>query len=231
MKAMILAAGRGERMRPLSDRIPKPLLPVAGKPLIAWLVERLAHSGITDIVVNVSHLGALIENALRDGTAFGARIAYSREVEALETAGGIAAALPLLGEAPFVAVNGDVYTDFEFARVGAVADALSDTGALAHLVLVDNPPHHPGGDFSLNGGLIANRGSIRFTFSGIGVYHPALFSPVTRGTKHQLAALLREPIAQGKVRGERHAGMWFDIGTPERLVQLERLLARGERNV
>ena len=148
MKAMILAAGRGERMRPVTDRIPKPLLPVAGKPLIVWLLERLVRTGITELVVNVSHLGAMIEEALGDGTALNARIAYSREAEALETAGGIAAALPLLGEAPFAVVNGDIHTDFDFARLIPRATALSAEGTLAHLVLVDNPPHHPLGDFA-----------------------------------------------------------------------------------
>ena len=231
MKAMILAAGRGERMRPLTDRIPKPLLPVAGKPLIARLVERLARCGIADIVINVSHLGELIRSALGDGAAFGVRIAYSCEREALETAGGIAAALPLLGEAPFVAVNGDVYTDFDFARLTAAAQRLSCLGELAHLVLVDNPPHHPRGDFFLDGGMIAARGSARFTFSGVGVYHPALFSPVARGAKFQLVALLREPIAQRRVGGEHYAGVWIDVGTPQRLARLERLLVRGSDDV
>lgn len=224
MKAMILAAGRGERMRPVSDRIPKPLLPVAGKPLVVWLLERLVRAGITDIVVNVSHLGTLIERALGDGRAYGARISYSREIEALETAGGIAAALPLLGAEPFVAVNGDVYTDFEFSRLGVHAQGLTRTGTLAHLVLVDNPPHHPRGDFGLSDGCITHDGIVRFTFSGIGVYHPALFAGVPPGAKYQLVTALREPIAERRVRGERYAGTWLDVGTPERLAQLERLL-------
>ncbi len=224
---MILAAGRGERMRPLTDRIPKPLLPVAGKPLIARLVERLARCGIAEVVINVSHLGGLIEAALGDGAAFGVRIAYSRERDALETAGGIAAALPLLGEAPFLAVNGDVYTDFDFTRLKIVSERLSAAAELAHVVLVDNPPHHPGGDFFLDGGMITTQGSARFTFSGVGVYHPALFSPVARGTKFQLVALLRERIAQRRVGGEHFGGVWIDVGTPERLARLERLLVRG----
>lgn len=227
MKAMILAAGRGERMRPATDRVPKPLLPVAGKPLIVWLIERLVQAGINEIVVNVSHLGALIEDALRDGAAFGARIAYSREAEALETAGGIAGALPLLGNAPFLVVNGDIYTDFDFRRLGAPAQALASHGTLAYLVLVDNPPHHPAGDFSLEDGYVAHQGRMRFTFSGIGVYHPQLFAPLVRGSKHQLATLLRAPIAARSVRGERYRGTWVDVGTPERLADLERVLARG----
>jgi MurNAc alpha-1-phosphate uridylyltransferase len=227
MKAMILAAGRGERMRPATDRVPKPLLPLAGKPLVAWLLERLVRAGITEIVVNVSHLGALIEDALGDGAAFGARIAYSREAEALETAGGIAAALPLLGDAPFLAVNGDVYTDFNFGRLRAPANELSGTAMPAYLVLVDNPPHHPNGDFNLEDGFVAHHGRIRLTFSGIGVYHPQLFAPVARGAKHQLAALLHEPIAGRRVKGERYGGRWIDVGTPERLADLRGLLDRG----
>ena len=225
---MILAAGRGERMRPLSDRVPKPLLPVAGKPLIARIIEQLAGCGIADIVVNVSHLGNLIEMALGNGTAFGARIAYSREREALETAGGVAAALPLLGDAPFIAVNSDIYTDFNFRRLETAADTLSPSGKLAHLVLVDNPPHHPDGDFSLDGGMVAVHGGARFTFSGIGSYHPALFSSVAGGAKARLSALLREPIAQRKVSGEHYGGLWIDAGTPARLAQLEQLLAHRE---
>jgi MurNAc alpha-1-phosphate uridylyltransferase len=227
MKAMILAAGRGERMRPATDRVPKPLLPLAGKPLIVWLLDRLVQAGITEIVVNVSHLGTLIEDALGDGAAFGAHIAYSREAEALETAGGIAGALPLLGDAPFLAVNGDVYTDFNFDRLRARADELSATEMLAYLVLVDNPPHHPSGDFSLDDGFVAHHGPVRLTFSGIGVYHPQLFAPVARGAKHQLATLLREPIAARKVKGEHYGGSWIDVGTPERLAGLRRLLDRG----
>lgn len=228
MKAMILAAGRGDRMRPLSDRTPKALLPVAGKPLITRLIDQLARCGIADIVVNVSHLGEMIETALGDGTAFGVRIAYSREREALETAGGIAAALPLLGDAPFIAVNSDVYSDFDFTRLEPAARNLSRTGALAHLVLVDNPAHHPDGDFCLEGGMVAAHGSARFTFSGIGVYRPALFSSVVRGAKFQLAALLREPITQRRVSSEHHGGLWVDVGTPERLAQIDRLLAHDK---
>jgi MurNAc alpha-1-phosphate uridylyltransferase len=224
---MILAAGRGERMRPATDRVPKPLLPVAGKPLIVWLLERLVQAGITEIVVNVSHLGALIEDALGDGAAFGAHIAYSREVEALETAGGIAGALPLLGEAPFLVVNGDIYTDFDFRRLQAPARGLASGETLAYLVLVDNPPHHPHSDFGLEDGHVAHHGLRRLTFSGIGVYHPELFAPVVRGSKHQLAALLREPIAARRVQGEHHGGTWADVGTPGRLADLERLLTRS----
>lgn len=225
---MILAAGRGERMRPLTDHIPKPLLPVAGKPLIAWLIEKLVHGGITGIVINIARLGETIEAALGDGGKFGTRIVYSREHEALETAGGIALALPLLGETPFLVVNGDVFSDFDFRRFEAISTQLSCTGTLAHLVLVDNPPHHPRGDFCLNQGLVAAGGGKRFTFSGMGFYHPALFASIVPGTKYQLAALLRGPMAEGRVSGEHHRGLWLDVGTPERLAGLERMLA-GQR--
>ncbi len=222
---MILAAGRGERMRPLTDHIPKPLLPVAGKPLLAWLVEKLVRAGIADIVINVSHLGEMIEDALGDGAKYGARIAYSREREALETAGGIVQALPLLGEAPFLVVNGDVFSDVDFACLGATAVRLSADGILAHLMLVDNPPHHPEGDFCLDRKVVVVDGEGRLTFSGIGLYHPALFAPVVPGTRCQLAALLRGPMADGRVSGEHYRGLWLDVGTPERLAGLERMLA------
>ena len=223
----MLAAGRGERMRPVTDRIPKPLLPVAGKPLIVWLLERLVRAGITELVVNVSHLGAMIEEALSDGAALGACIAYSREAEALETAGGIAAALPLLGDAPFLVVNGDIHTDFDFARLIPRATALSAQGTLAHLVLVDNPPHHPRGDFTLDKGFISAGGGPCLTFSGIGAYHPGLFAGLRPGQKYQLATLLRDPMAARRVSGERYGGKWIDVGTPERLAAVELLLRSG----
>jgi len=222
---MILAAGRGERMRPLTDRVPKPLLPVAGRPLIAWLLESLRGAEVNDIVINVSHLRETIEKAFGDGASLGVRIAYSFEPEPLETAGGIAWALPLLGEEPFLVVNGDVYSDFEFARLGRVGRQLVPPARLAHLVLVDNPPHHPSGDFCLHSGKVTRDGDERLTFSGIGVYHPALFAGVARGAKRQLAAVLREPIEQGRVSGEHHRGRWLDVGTPERLAALERAVS------
>lgn len=222
---MILAAGRGERMRPLTDRTPKPLLPVAGKPIIVWLIERLVQTGNTDIVINVSHFGELIQAELGGGARFGARIAYSREHVALETAGGIAHALPLLGAAPFMVVNGDVFSDFDFSRLKSIAATLTGEGTVAHLVLVDNPSHHPAGDFCLHNGLIAAEGGERLTFSGIGVYHPALFAGIVPGTRRQLAALLRAPIAQGRVSGEQHSGSWVDVGTPERLQLIDEILS------
>lgn len=223
MKAMILAAGRGARMRPLTDSIPKPLLPVRGKPLVVHLIEQLRQAGFADIVINVAHLGAMIEGALGDGAAHGVRIRYSREASALETAGGIAAALPLLGDGPFVVANGDIYSDFEFARLRLAAHALSQD-TLAHLVLVENPPHHAAGDFCLRDGRLASEGAPRLTFCGIGVYHPELFAALVAGARHGLAALLRGPIASGRISGERHHGVWFDVGTPERLAQLDSFL-------
>ena len=218
---MILAAGRGERMRPLTDATPKPLLTVGGKPLIVWLIEALARSGITDIVINVSHLGERIERTLADGELWGVHIVYSREIEALETAGGIATAMPLLGETPFLVVNGDIHTEFDFSRLQALR---GDAERLAHLVLVDNPPHHPAGDFGLIGNRVVDKGEPRYTFSGIGLYHPALFAPVPSGTKHQLVSLLRPQIAARRVTGEHYGGRWLDVGTPERLAALDQLL-------
>jgi MurNAc alpha-1-phosphate uridylyltransferase len=227
---MILAAGRGERMRPLTDRVPKPLIPVAGRPLIAHLIERLARAGFTDVVVNVSHLADQVERELGEGARHGVRIAYSREAVALETGGGIAYALPLLGNGPFVVVNSDIYCDYDFTRLAAAAARLAPDAPGAHLVLVDNPPHHPAGDFVLERGRVRGEGpGPRLTFSGIGVYPPALFAGVERGAKCQLAGLLRPAMAQGRVTGERHAGLWMDVGTPQRLAELERLLGVSGR--
>jgi N-acetyl-alpha-D-muramate 1-phosphate uridylyltransferase len=220
MKAMILAAGRGERMRPLTDETPKPLLEAGGKPLVVWIIEALARAGFTELVMNVSHLGNRIESALGDGRRWGVDIRYSHEAEALETAGGIATALPLLGAAPFAVVNGDIHTDFDFAKLKTLATSESP----AHLVLVPNPPHHPRGDFVLDGQRVGNDGETRHTFSGIGVYHPSLFADVPAGTKRQLAAVLRPQIAAHRVSGELFRGRWLDIGTPERLAALDRAL-------
>jgi len=225
MKAMILAAGRGERMRPLTDRRPKALLAAGGRPLIAHLIERLARAGCTELVVNVSHLGALIERELGNGSSLGVSIVYSREAQPLETGGGIAYALPLLGDAPFAVVNSDIYCDFDFARLARPAAALARGPGLAHLVLVDNPPHHPAGDFTLAGARVAADGPARLTFSGIGVYAHALFAGVARGARRQLAALLAPAMARGLVTGEHHRGLWMDVGTPQRLEALERALA------
>ena len=221
MKAMILAAGRGERMRPLTDHTPKPLLPVAGKPLIVWHIERLARAGFRELVINHAHLGDQIEALLGSGDAWGLRIDYSPEPPgALETAGGIANALPLLGNDPFLVVNGDIFCDWDFAR----AHDILATERLAHLVLIDNPPHHPVGDFTLAAGTVGLGATDRLTFSGIGVYHPALFAGISRGTPAKLAPLLRTAIDAGKIGGERHAGRWVDVGTPERLAALDAAL-------
>ena len=230
MKAMILAAGRGERMRPFTDRVPKALLEAGGRPLVAHLIARLARSSYTELVVNVSHFAGMIERALGDGSRYGARIVYSREAEPLETGGGIAYALPLLGDTPFLVVNSDIYCDFDFARLAAVATALEPGAGLAHLGMVDNPPHHPGGDFSLGAGKVSADGPGRLTFSGIGVYSPALFARVPRGARCQLVALLRPAMARGLVSGEHHRGLWMAMATPLRLEALERALAaKGSR--
>ncbi len=216
MKAMILAAGRGERMRPLTDVTPKPLLEVGGKPLIAWHIERLARAGFTDLVINHAHLGAKIEAALGDGSRFGVSIRYSPEIEALETAGGIANALPLLGSEPFLVVNGDIFCDYDFATLSHELGEFS-----AWLVLVDNPGHHPIGDFALRQGKVLDDGKHKLTFSGIGIYRPELFAAIARGTKARLAPLLREQMAAGRVGGEHHRGLWRDVGTPQRLRELD----------
>ncbi len=220
---MILAAGRGERMRPLTDHTPKPLLQAGGKPLIVWHIERLVHAGITDLVINHAHLGLQIERALGDGSRFGARIRYSDEGSALETAGGIAFALHLLGEQPFAVVNGDVYCDYDFAHLPQRAAALTNSDDMAHLVLVDNPEHHPNGDFGLHEARVTGSAP-KWTFSGIGLYRPELFASIPRGSKAPLAPLLREQIALGKVSGEHHRGVWIDVGTPQRLEELDRQL-------
>jgi len=225
MKAMILAAGRGERMRPLTDATPKPLLEAGGQPLIVRHIEALVRAGLRDIVINHAHLGRRIEAALGDGERFGARIRYSPEGEALETAGGIAHALPLLGDAPFAVINGDIACDYDYARLAPLAGDLRARGLLAHLVLVPNPPHHERGDFALQGGRVTAEGARKFTFSGIGLYDPALFAGIARGAKAKLAPLLRVAMDAGMVGGERHDGLWMDIGTPGRLAKLDRLLS------
>ena len=211
---MILAAGRGERMRPLTDRTPKPLLPVGGRPLIEHHLRRLAAAGYRDVVINLAWLAAQIREALGDGQRFGLRIHYSEETQgALETAGGIRHALPLLGDAPFLVVNGDIWCDHPLTP--------HDPGdALAHLVLVDNPAQHPQGDFALHDGRVEDIGARRLTFSGIGYYRPELFAGLSDGPQ-PLAPLLRRTMAQGLVSGERHRGTWIDVGTPQRLQALD----------
>lgn len=221
MKAMILAAGRGERMRPLTDRVPKPLLKVGGRTLIEHLIGQLTAAGFRELVINQAHLGQQLEQYLGDGSRFGVRIEWSREPEgALETGGGIHQALPLLGDAPFLVVNGDIWTDFPFAGLRR------GIAGLAHLVLIDNPLHHPHGDFALDGGQVHADGPARLTFSGIGVYRPELFRDCQPG-KFPLAPLLRAAMVQGAVSGEHYRGAWLDIGTPERLAELDRRLSRS----
>jgi MurNAc alpha-1-phosphate uridylyltransferase len=221
--AIILAAGRGERMRPLTDHTPKPLLEVGGRALIVWHIERLAAAGIRNLVINHAHLGGLIEAALGDGARWGVRIRYSAEGEgrALETGGGIYRALPLLGDRPFVVVNGDVWSDFDPAGLALPANDL------ARLVMVDNPPHHPQGDFRLARGRVHADGEPRLTFAGIGAYSPALFDGCQPGA-FPLAPLLRAAMAAGRVGGLHHRGRWVDVGTPQRLAELDLSLA-GER--
>ncbi|AYH42751.1 N-acetylmuramate alpha-1-phosphate uridylyltransferase MurU [Azoarcus sp. DN11] len=226
---MILAAGRGERMRPLTDTCPKPLLQAGGKPLIVWHIERLRDAGFSDIAINHAHLGAMIEAALGDGSTFGVRIRYSPEAQALETAGGIRQALPLLGDAPFLVVNGDVFCDAALAPLRDRAVTLSADGDLAHLLMVPNPDHHPAGDFHLADGRLFRDGEPRLTFSGIGAYHPALFAGITPGSGAALGPLLRDAMDAGRVSGALHAGYWLDVGTPARLAELDVRL-RGIRS-
>ncbi|TIC86228.1 N-acetylmuramate alpha-1-phosphate uridylyltransferase MurU [Crenobacter intestini] len=225
MRAMILAAGRGERMRPLTDHCPKPLLDVGGEPLILWHIRRLAASGVREIVINHAWLGRLIEERLGDGAAYGVSIRYSAEGDrALETAGGIATALPLLGDAPFLVINGDVLTDIDFAALAAQAGALDGVHALARLVLVGNPAHNAKGDFGLQPGGRVSADPLEgtgLTFSGVGLYHPALFAGMPAGEPAKLAPLLRGAMAKGRVSGERHDGLWLDVGTPERLLEAD----------
>ena len=221
MKVMILAAGRGERMRPLTDSTPKPLLRAGGRTLIEYHLQGLQAAGLTDVVINVAHLGQQIEQALGDGSDRGMRIRYSREGDkGLETGGGIRHALPLLGPGPFMVVNGDVYTDYPFAQLAATGLAESD---LAHLVLVPNPPQHPQGDFLLADGRCRDEEGERLTFSGIGLYRATLVAGVEERA-FGLAPLLRAAMQQGRVAGEYYAGDWRDIGTPERLAELDREL-------
>jgi N-acetyl-alpha-D-muramate 1-phosphate uridylyltransferase len=220
MKAMLLAAGRGERLRPLTDAVPKALVEAGGKPLIAWHLERLARAGFDEAVINVSHLGSRIIERLGDGARFGMRISYSRERERLETAGGIANALGLLGREPFLLVNADVYCEYDFSRLMKLP--LGER--LAHLVLVPNPPHRPKGDFSLRAGIVGDEAAPRYTYAGVAVMAPALVHRVRPGEKASLAPLLYDAAARGLLGGELYEGLWQDVGTVERLAELERHL-------
>jgi N-acetyl-alpha-D-muramate 1-phosphate uridylyltransferase len=224
--AMILAAGRGERMRPLTDRLPKPLLEAGGKPLIVHLIESLARAGCHALVINTAHLGAQLEQALGDGARWGVQIAWSREGAALETAGGIAFARALLGAQPFLVVNGDIWTDLDFAGfVARAQQRLAEAPFDAHLLLVDNPVQHPQGDFRLLDGRIVEQGAAPLTFAGIGLYQPRLFAGLAPGARAPLAPLLFAARARGALSAEHHRGGWHDVGTPERLAALDRQLA------
>lgn len=238
MKALIFAAGLGERMRPLTDATPKPLLPAGGKPLIEWHIEKLAAIGIREVVVNTSWLAGQFPHALGDGDRWGIDLHFIYEGDTpLETGGGMCNALPFLrdGEEAFIAVNGDVWTDYDFSRLPDEPDGE------AHLVLVDNPPQHPRGDFALrDGGAVDSDGEMKLTFAGIGVYRPSLFddwrdiigdAPGAGETppRFKLAPLLRAAMARGAVTGEHHRGKWTDVGTPERLAELDASLGGKSR--
>ncbi len=232
MKAMLLAAGRGERMRPLTDTCPKPLLKVRGRPLIVWHILNLVKAGINEIVINHAHLGQMIVDTLGDGSQFGARIAYSAEENALETAGGIAQALPLLGDAPFIVVSADIYIPhFNFEECKNTLEDNDmwgnphpvDKRDVAWLYLVKNPPFHPEGDFGLNLMGLSNEakpGEPRLTFGNIGVYRPEMFAAITPGAHAKLGPLLREYADKGQLGGEMYRGEWHNIGTPEQLAAL-----------
>lgn len=233
-RAMIFAAGRGERMRPLTDSCPKPLLEVGGKALIVWQIERLARAGFETIVINHAWLGEQIEAALGDGSRWGVRIAYSAEGEALETAGGIAQALPLIedeGAAQvFAAVSGDICCDFDYARLVEPAQRLASMGQPGmHLVMVPNPPFHPHGDFALEQGRLSLDGASRFTFGNIGLYDTRMFRDLPRGERRALKPYYREAIAAGRASGELYEGLWENVGTPHQLRSLDARIKRLAR--
>jgi len=225
MKAMILAAGRGERLRPLTDAVPKALIEAGGKPLIAWHLERLATSGCREAVINVSHLAEQILERIGDGARYGLHIAYSREPQPLETAGGLAQARALLGDEPFLLVNSDIYCEINLEKL--LKHSLADR--LGHLVLVPNPPYHPAGDFTLDHGLIGNGAGPRYTYAGVAVMSPALFAQVKPGERAPLAPLLRAAAERRLLSGELYAGLWQDVGSAERLAEVRaRLASRNE---
>jgi len=248
---MILAAGRGERMRPLTDDVPKPLLAAGGRPLIVWHLLRLAGAGIRDVVVNHAWLGERLEASLGDGAAFGVRIRYSAEAVALETAGGIARAMPLLVEAaaadderapadpaqaatmPFLVISGDTFCDFDYGRARTIALQMLHARLSCWCVMIANPPHHATGDFRLDGGLLQTAGatSSRLTYSGIGLYTPTMFDDIAPDRRSPLRPLLEREIAAGRAAGEYHRGLWFDIGTAQRLADLNQLLEARSINV
>ncbi len=226
MIAMILAAGRGERMRPLSDELPKPLLMAGGKPLVVRQIERLVSAGFGEIVINVAHLGGIIETTLGDGRKFGASIRYSREVEPLEVAGGIATALPMLGDGVVLVVSSDNHTEYEYASLSARAGAMAATDKPPHLhmVMVPNPAYHPGGDFVLNRDRLTLNGSngvARTTFGNIALYRTSLFQQLPRGKKLRILPFYRDWIARGWASGELFSGRWANVGTAAELASLD----------
>ncbi len=222
MKAMILAAGRGERMRPLTDTTPKPLLTVGGKPLIVHQIVRLAGAGFTELVINLGWLGQQIEAALGKGAHWGVQIEYSREPEgALETAGGIAFARPLLGEAPFLVINSDIWMDYPLEHLHGM-----QPDGDAHLVFINNPPHHPGGDFAIDNGRARLDGAPKYTYSGLGVYRPELVNDIPDGP-WPLRPVLNQAIVNNRITAELHAGQWMDIGSLERMVEAEKILVQS----
>jgi MurNAc alpha-1-phosphate uridylyltransferase len=226
--AMILAAGRGERMRPLSDATPKPLLEAGGKPLIVWQIDALARAGFADLVINAAHGADALMAALGDGAGLGVRIRWSRESEPLETAGGIATASPLLPPGQVLIVSGDINTQFDYHALVARLDAMAATREppRAHLVLVPNPPYHPGGDFALEGDKVRLDGAARLTFGNIGIYDMALFAGLPRGVKLRMLPLYRDWITCGIVSGERYDGPWANVGTPADLAELDAQLRK-----
>jgi MurNAc alpha-1-phosphate uridylyltransferase len=237
MKAMILAAGRGERMRPLTDSCPKPLLKVRGRPLIVWQILNLVRAGISDIVINHAHLGHMIEDALGDGSQFGARLQYSPEAQALETAGGIANALHLLGDDPFLVISADIYCPhFNFKEcLNTLEDAdmwgnphPADKRDQAWLYMVNNPDFHPEGDFAMHLLGLSNEGSPRYTYANIGVFRPELFVDIRPGTHAKLGPLLREIADRGQLGGELYRGQWHNLGTPQQLAELNAPLSQGK---
>lgn len=223
--AMILAAGRGERMRPLTDATPKPLLEAGGKPLVAWQIEALVRAGFRDIAINAAHLARRLIDALGDGSAYGARLRWSREPEPLETAGGVATASELLAPGPVLIVSADIFTRFDYASLVPRIDAMRDAqGARVHLVMVPNPPYHPRGDFALDAGRVVDDREPRLTFGNIAVYDSALFRELPRGVKLKMLPLYREWIRAGLVSGERYDGPWANVGTPADLRALRSTL-------
>lgn len=226
---MVLAAGRGERLRPLTDTTPKPLVTVAGKPLIVYHLEALARAGVRDVVINLSWLPDRLRAALGDGAAYGLRITYIDEGPvALETGGGIFNAVPLLGPGPFLVVNGDTFTDIDFVALMSAADTDMHSGTLARLVLVPNPIQHPRGDFALEGDLVVERETDRLTYSGVGLFWPELFAGCQPG-RFPLLPLFKRAIAAAQLRGQVHLGEWCDVGTPPRLAELDQRVRASRR--